>query len=101
MIDNFQSSLPKSNSVIVSHQWTDPVKLWLPPLNRRTSLALMTPRNGQHVGFGRPRYPEGEFNSTLFPSAPAGLEIHSGFRDEHALITDEIRTEVQRLIEPK
>jgi hypothetical protein len=61
----------------------------------------MTPRNGQHVGFGRPRYPEGEFNSTLFPSAPAGLEIHSGFRDEHALITDEIRTEVQRLIEPK
>jgi hypothetical protein len=44
---------------------------------------------------------KGELNSTLFPNAPAGLEIHSGFRDEHAITADEIRIEVQRLISDK
>ncbi|KAJ7928052.1 Alpha/Beta hydrolase protein [Mycena leptocephala] len=74
----FVGYYPKSNSVIVSHQGTDPVKL----MSDLTDLNVL----------------KGELNSTLFPGAPAGLEIHSGFRDEHALTADEIRTEVERLI---
>jgi len=70
-----------SQTVIVSHQGTDPVKL----MSDLTDLNVL----------------KGELNSTLFPNAPAGLEIHSGFRDEHALTADEIRTEVQRLIAEK
>ncbi|KAJ6475056.1 Alpha/Beta hydrolase protein [Mycena vitilis] len=77
----FVGYYPKSNSVIVSHQGTDPVKL----MSDLTDLNVL----------------KGELNSTLFPNAPAGLEIHSGFRDEHALTADEIRTEVQRLIADK
>ncbi|KAF7365038.1 Lipase-3 domain-containing protein [Mycena venus] len=48
-----------------------------------------------------PKSNSGGLNSTLFPNAPAGLKIHSGFRDEHQLTADEIRTEVQRLIADK
>ncbi|KAJ7828057.1 Alpha/Beta hydrolase protein [Mycena olivaceomarginata] len=77
----FVGYYPKSNSVIVSHQGTDPIKL----MSDLTDLNVF----------------KGELNSTLFPNAPAGLEIHSGFRDEHAITADEIRTEVQRLISDK
>ncbi|KAJ6621868.1 Alpha/Beta hydrolase protein [Mycena sp. CBHHK59/15] len=73
---------PKSNSVIVSHQGTDPVKL----MSDLTDLNVF----------------KGELNSTLFPGdLPAGTEVHSGFRDEHALTADEIQAEVKRLIAEK
>ncbi|KAJ7069639.1 Alpha/Beta hydrolase protein [Mycena amicta] len=77
----FVGYYPKTNSVIVSHQGTDPIKL----MSDLTDLNVL----------------KGELNSTLFPNAPEGLEIHSGFRDEHAITADEIRNEVQSLIASK
>ncbi|KAJ7176008.1 alpha beta-hydrolase [Mycena filopes] len=77
----FVGYYPLTNSVIVSHQGTDPVKL----MSDLTDLNLL----------------KGPLNATLFPGTPDGIEIHSGFRDEHALTADEIRTEVQRLIATK
>jgi hypothetical protein len=55
---------------------------------------LLTERNDRMSDLTDLNVLKGELNSTLFPGAPAGLEIHSGFRDEHALTADEIRTEV-------
>ncbi|KAJ6525303.1 Alpha/Beta hydrolase protein [Mycena vulgaris] len=79
----FVGYYPKSNSVIVSHQGTDP-------------LALMSDLTDLNVF-------KGELNSTLFPNLPAdsGIEIHTGFRDEHAITAEEIQTEVKRLIAEK
>ncbi|KAJ7025395.1 hypothetical protein C8F04DRAFT_1191524 [Mycena alexandri] len=65
---------PPTNSIIVSHEGTDPVKL----MSDLTDLDVLN----------------GTLNSTLLPGAPDGLEIHAGFRDEHALTADEIRTEI-------
>ncbi|KAJ7134772.1 Alpha/Beta hydrolase protein [Mycena epipterygia] len=77
----FVGYYPKSNSVIVSHQGTDPVKL----MSDLTDLNVF----------------KGELNSTLFPGDLSGIEVHTGFRDEHALTADEIQAEVKRLIAAK
>ncbi|KAJ7442635.1 Alpha/Beta hydrolase protein [Mycena latifolia] len=77
----FVGYYPKTNSVIVSHEGTDPLEL----MSVLTDVNLL----------------KGELNSTLFPNVPAGIEVHTGFRDEHAITAEEIQTEVKRLIAEK
>jgi hypothetical protein len=43
----------------------------------------------------------GPLDPALFPGLPAGVESHSGFRDEHAKTADQILTEVKRLLAEK
>ncbi|KAJ7677491.1 Alpha/Beta hydrolase protein [Mycena rosella] len=76
----FVGYYPKSNSVIVSHQGTDPLAL----------LSVLTDLNVL----------KGPLNSTLFSNMPDGSEVHTGFRDEHAITAQEIQNEVKRLIAP-
>ncbi|KAJ6592807.1 hypothetical protein B0H19DRAFT_918419 [Mycena capillaripes] len=65
------------------------------------SKTTSTQLNGRMSELTNLNVPKGELNSTLFPNTPAVLEIHTHFCDEHAIIADEIRTEVQRLIAEK
>ncbi|KAJ7095743.1 Alpha/Beta hydrolase protein [Mycena belliarum] len=77
----FVGYYPKTNSVIVSHQGTDPLAL----MSVLTDLKLL----------------KGALNSTLFPGTPKGVETHIGFRDQHAIKALEIQAEVKRLIKEK
>lgn len=78
----FVGYYPKSNSVIVAHQGTDPIKLQ----SLLTDLKIL----------------KGELDPTLFPGdIPAGVEVHTGFRDQHAIKAAEIQAEVKKLIAEK
>ncbi|KAJ7147120.1 alpha beta-hydrolase [Mycena crocata] len=73
---------PRSNAVIVAHQGTDPLAL----KSVLTDILIA----------------KGELNSTLFPGEiPEDVEIHTGFRDQHAITALQIQTEVKRLIAEK
>ncbi|EJD47789.1 lipase [Auricularia subglabra TFB-10046 SS5] len=69
---------PPLNSVIVAHQGTDPDKII--PLLTDGAFALVP------------------LNSTLFPAAPAGVQVHEGFRNSHATSAAAILSAVQRTL---
>nr|GAT60121.1 predicted protein [Mycena chlorophos] len=77
----FVGYYPETNSVIISHEGTDPVEL----MSDLTDLNVL----------------KGSLNSTLFPGAPSNIEVHTGFRDEHAITADAIREATQSLIATK
>jgi len=77
----FVGFYPKTNSVIVAHQGTDPLAL----KSVLTDLLIA----------------KGELNQTLFPGVPEDIEVHSGFRDQHAITADQIREEVKKIIAEK
>ncbi|CAK5266337.1 unnamed protein product [Mycena citricolor] len=74
----FVGYYPTSKSIIVAHEGTDPLAL----KSDLTDLNVL----------------KGSLNATLFPGAPAGIEVHSGFRDEHAKTADAIQSEVKKLL---
>lgn len=37
-------------------------------------------------------------NTTLFPGVPSNVEVHDGFRNEHALTASQILEEVRKLM---
>ncbi|KAG6844663.1 hypothetical protein H0H87_005031 [Tephrocybe sp. NHM501043] len=43
----------------------------------------------------------GPLDSALFPGVPEGVSVHTGFRDQHAINSKVITTEVQRLLDEK
>ena len=43
----------------------------------------------------------GNLSPTLFPGVSSSVQVHEGFRDEHALTATTILTEVQRLMAVK
>ncbi|KAI0045094.1 alpha/beta-hydrolase [Auriscalpium vulgare] len=66
---------PDSNSVVVAHEGTDPVKL-------KSDLTDVL------VG-------KKALDPTLFPGVPDGIEVHDGFADEHAKTATQILGEVK------
>lgn len=40
----------------------------------------------------------GPLDATLFPGLPSGVEVHTGFRDEHARTASQILVEVKKLL---
>lgn len=69
---------PPLNSVVVAHQGTDPDKII--PLLTDGAFALVT------------------LNSTLFPAVPSGVQVHEGFRNDHATSAPSILSAVQRTL---
>lgn len=43
----------------------------------------------------------GNLDSTLFPGVSSSVQVHAGFRDEHAKTASTILTEVKRLMSVK
>lgn len=41
---------------------------------------------------------KGSLNATLFPGIPSTVQVHDGFRDEHALTASQILEEVKKLM---
>ena len=41
---------------------------------------------------------KGSLDATLFPGVPSTVEVHDGFRDEHALTASQILEEVKKLM---
>jgi len=78
-IQNFYVGFwPQGNTVIVAHEGTDPTQLQ----SVLTDASIAT----------------GPLNSTLFPNADSNINVHSGFRDEHAKTADAIFGAVQSLL---
>jgi hypothetical protein len=44
---------------------------------------------------------KGELDPVLFPGAPAGVEVHTGFSDQFGIKAAEIQAEVKKLIAEK
>ncbi|KAF8181315.1 Alpha/Beta hydrolase protein [Pholiota molesta] len=72
---------PSQNSIIVAHEGTDPTQL---ESDLTDANILM-----------------GALDSTLFPGVSSSVQVHEGFRDEHAKTASAILTEVKRLISVK
>ncbi|KAI0057779.1 alpha/beta-hydrolase [Artomyces pyxidatus] len=69
---------PAKSAVVVAHQGTDPTQL----LSDLTDLTIA----------------QEALNPKLFPGVPSGVEVHSGFANEHAQTAAAILTEVKRLM---
>ncbi|GLB38530.1 putative alpha beta-hydrolase [Lyophyllum shimeji] len=74
----FVGHWPQENTVVVAHQGTDPLKLQAV----LTDLEVL----------------RGPLDSALFPGIPDNVSVHTGFRDQHAIASKQILTEVQRLL---
>ncbi|KAI0061473.1 alpha/beta-hydrolase [Artomyces pyxidatus] len=74
----FVGFFPTTGSVVVAHEGTDPTEL----LSDLTDADILK---------------EG-LDPTLFPGAPSGVLVHSGFADEHKKSATQILTEVKRLL---
>jgi predicted lipase len=72
---------PAKNTVVVSHEGTDPTQL---ASDLTDANILMDP-----------------VDSSLFPGIPGSVQVHDGFRNEHALTAKTILAEVKRLISAK
>ncbi|KJA29031.1 hypothetical protein HYPSUDRAFT_61869 [Hypholoma sublateritium FD-334 SS-4] len=72
---------PSQNSIIVAHEGTDPTQL----LSDLTDLNILM----------------GSLSTTLFPGVSSAVQVHAGFRDEHAKTAPAILAEVKRLISVK
>ncbi|KJA29030.1 hypothetical protein HYPSUDRAFT_33536 [Hypholoma sublateritium FD-334 SS-4] len=72
---------PSQQSIIVAHEGTDPTQL----LSDLTDVDILM----------------GNLSPTLFPGVSSSVQVHEGFRDEHALTATTILTEVQRLMSVK
>lgn len=72
---------PQQNSVIVSHQGTDPSQFLSVLVDLELGLAPTDP--------------------TIFPGAPGGVMIHEGFRDAHSATAPSILAQVKNLISTK
>ncbi|KII90747.1 hypothetical protein PLICRDRAFT_543894 [Plicaturopsis crispa FD-325 SS-3] len=69
---------PDQDSIVVAHQGTDPLKL-------QSDLTDLTAELS-------------DFNSTLFPGLPSGVQGHQGFLEEHEKTADVILAEVKSLL---
>ncbi|KAI0322407.1 alpha beta-hydrolase [Amylostereum chailletii] len=69
---------PSQNTVVVAHQGTDPTQLESDLTDANIAKANLDP--------------------TLFPGTPSSVQVHKGFRDEHALTAKVILTEVKSLM---
>ncbi|KAF8967850.1 Alpha/Beta hydrolase protein [Flammula alnicola] len=69
---------PSQNSIIVAHEGTDPTQF----LSDLTDINIAM----------------GNLDSTLFPGVSSSVQVHEGFRDEHAKTASIILTEVKRLL---
>ncbi|KAF8877646.1 alpha/beta-hydrolase [Gymnopilus junonius] len=72
---------PSQKSIIVGHQGTDPTKLEAD----LTDIDLLM----------------GALDAALFPGTSASIQVHQGFRDEHAKTAHQILAEVKRLMSTK
>ncbi|KAF9644329.1 alpha/beta-hydrolase [Thelephora ganbajun] len=72
---------PQRNSVIVSHQGTDPTQL----------LSILNDLEIDQV----------KLSSSLFPGVPGNVLVHNGFKDAHSATASAILTEVKNLIRTK
>ncbi|KAH9485060.1 Lipase [Psilocybe cubensis] len=72
---------PSQNSIIVAHEGTDPTQL----LSDLTDIDILM----------------GNLDSTLFPGVSSSVQVHEGFRDEHAKTATTILAEVKRLMSVK
>ncbi|KAF9481531.1 alpha/beta-hydrolase [Pholiota conissans] len=72
---------PSQNSIIVAHEGTDPTQL----LSDLTDVDILM----------------GSLSSTLFPGVSSSVQVHEGFRDEHAKTASTILAEVKRLMSVK
>ncbi|KAL9711964.1 hypothetical protein Ac2012v2_005038 [Leucoagaricus gongylophorus] len=69
---------PDQNTVVVAHEGTDPTQF----------LSILTDVN----------IVKDSLNTTLFPGVPSNVEVHDGFRNEHALTASQILEEVRKLM---
>jgi len=74
----FVGHWPQGKTIVIGHEGTDPTKLE----SDLTDAEVVT----------------GALNTTLFPSASSSVQVHDGFRDEHALTADVIYGAVTSLI---
>ncbi|KAF8867722.1 alpha/beta-hydrolase [Gymnopilus junonius] len=72
---------PSQNSIIVAHEGTDPTQF----LSDLTDINIAMDT----------------LDSTLFPGVSSSVQVHQGFRNEHALTATTILNEVKRLISVK
>ncbi|KAG7098662.1 hypothetical protein E1B28_000578 [Marasmius oreades] len=77
--DYFVGFWPEKLAVVVTHQGTDPTKMF----------ALMTDLN----------IVKGPLQSALFPGVPSNVRVHYGFQLEHAKTAKQIKEEVLKLME--
>ncbi|KAJ3570272.1 hypothetical protein NP233_g4513 [Leucocoprinus birnbaumii] len=69
---------PDQNTVVVAHEGTDPTQL----VSVLTDANILTD----------------PLDPSLFPGAPSGVQVHDGFRNEHALTASQILDEVKKLM---
>jgi hypothetical protein len=72
---------PSQKTVVVSHQGTDPTQF----LSDLTDIDIF----------------QGGLSSSIFPGTPNNVQVHEGFRDEHAKTAPAILAETKRLISAK
>ncbi|KAK7690030.1 hypothetical protein QCA50_006674 [Cerrena zonata] len=72
---------PSQNSVVISHQGTDPTQF----------LSVLT-----DIDLGQQK-----LDTKLFPGVPSTLQVHGGFADAHAETANIVLTETKRLIASK
>jgi len=70
---------PTESAVVVAHQGTDPHEM----------LAVLTDLEFHFMAL----------DPALFPDAPSGIKVHSGFAIEHKKTANQILTEVERLMD--
>ena len=86
---------PTKNTVIVAHEGTDPMKLYVPPFIPNISLNTFQCRLSVLTSASLVL---GDLDPNLFPGLPSGVQVHHGFLDEHAETIAVIFDEVQRLL---
>lgn len=72
---------PSLNSIVVAHEGTDPTQL----MSDLTDVDIFM----------------GNLDSTLFPGVSSSVQVHEGFRNEHAKTALQILSEVKRLMSVK
>lgn len=92
---------PSGSSVVVVHEGTDPTQLCahifplqptvFPDVDCIFSLSLLT---DAEVLFG-------SLDSTLFPTVPSTVSVHTGFRDAHAATATTVLSTVKEIIAAK
>lgn len=96
MID-YAGYWPAQSAVVVAHQGTDPLKMFvLPPALNPRRRCSPTRRMSDLTDLNlEPMAPD----STLFPNLPSDVQVHSGFAIEHKKTASLILAEVKDLME--
>lgn len=98
---DFVGFSPSQNSIIVAHEGTDPTQLWVA---RSWTVSFI---DIKHIIYHSMsdltdiNILMGALDTTLFPGVSSSIQVHEGFRDEHALTASTILAEVKRLMSVK